>query len=280
MSDTIAVEGLIESQLKEPSSDIGVFTMPCGYIDENNVLHTEVKLRGTTGVEEDMLSSKHVPADRKMDLLLGACIERVGNPEQGLYIEERRLIQGLTRKLLIGDRTFLFFGIRRVTHGDMFPFRERCPRATCSHMNTFNYDLGLLPVVPMADPMKRLYEVRLPYSRDLVRFKCVDGDAEVERDRLSGDMAPISVELQLRITDINGMPPNRLHLQAMHSQDRDYLAAEFAKVDGGVDTTVELKCQGCNIPWELDINPGQPSFFFPSASQARWKKRSSSSLGG
>jgi hypothetical protein len=288
---------IVENQLRDPQSDIGVFRLPCGYLDDSNALYMEVQLRGTKGVEEDMLSSKRIAADRKMDLLLASCVtavrvisgpDRVETPpeQEGAQVvadasgaeailDGAKIQSVVVPQLLSGDRVFLFFSIRRCTHGDIFPIEARCPNSDCKEKDVHSFDLKTLPIQDMPNPRKRVYEATLPISKKHVRHRCMDGRLEQERDRLSKRVNAPTLRLLLRVIDIDGEPPTELVLQNLDSGDRDFLRAEFERVDGGVDTTIELACKYCGEEWETEIDPRQPSFFFPLEVQQRWKRRSS-----
>ena len=268
MSTTLE-QRIVENQLELASSPEGIYTLPCGHLDDEGVLHTEVLLRELTGVEEDILASKRIPSHQKMNKFLANCTQRIGS------IVDPREIASIVPKLLLGDRTFLFFALRRLSVGDIFPFREKCPE--CREMAVYSYDLGDLKVTVMPDPKKRIYEVTLPRSGKSVTFRCLAGQDEQEADRLKKrKMPPLTAQIYLRVVDIDGKPRTQQDIQKLPTRDRDFLRAQFATVDGGVETTLELDCGACGAEFEEEISPGQQSFFFPSEAQEIWKRRSSS----
>lgn len=46
--------------------------------------------------------------------------------------------------LLLGDRVFLLYYIRGITHGNMYEFAVTCPNTACGSVTTHNYDLNEL----------------------------------------------------------------------------------------------------------------------------------------
>ena len=69
---------LIENQISEAKSAVEIFELPCGYIDEEGGLHTELKVREITGYEEDMLANRKMLPGHKINALIAQCTERVG----------------------------------------------------------------------------------------------------------------------------------------------------------------------------------------------------------
>jgi len=264
------VQYALTNQLTEANGTRGIFDLPCGYFDsEAGIVHRKVELTALTGVEEDIMASRNVPQGDKMNRVLDSCIKRIGD------IEVRDDLVRVIPDLLVGDRTFLFFALRLVTHGPMFPFRKKCP--DCRNTSTFNFNLADLPVYEMPEPDKRLYEVDLPQSGKLVQFRPLCGRDETQRDRLRKRMEPLTLSLYLRITEFGGRPVNSRDLQALTARDRDFLRGEFEDIEGGIETSLDLQCQdpSCGMEFEAEIDPSDPAFFSPSATRKRWKRRSS-----
>ena len=58
-------------QMETPKGTLGVFDLPCGYLDpQTQELFTEVQVREITGNEEDMLASQQIPSAQKISQLL------------------------------------------------------------------------------------------------------------------------------------------------------------------------------------------------------------------
>ncbi len=258
---------LIKAQLEQPKATQGIYTLPCGYIDEENVLHTEVELSELTGNEEDLLASPSVANNRKMGLLIGRCVKRLGT------IIDRGKLAMIADNLTIGDRTYLMFALRRITLGDQYPFKSTCP--SCSRESTYEVDMSQLEIKKMKDPMRRIYDATLPSGR-LVRFRVLTGADENKLSSIRKMEDKLSTALVIRLEMLDGKPPTLQDIKQMSMRDRDDLRAEFDEHDGGVDTSLEMRCTLCGAEFNDEIDPGQAGFFFPSVTRKRSKTRSSS----
>ena len=68
--------------------------------------------------------------------------------------------------LLLGDRVFLLYYIRGITHGNMYEFAITCPNASCGAVSTHTYDLNdLARTITWADPAIGVepFKITLPY---------------------------------------------------------------------------------------------------------------------
>lgn len=244
-------------QMETPHSSVGSFTLPCGYIDAEGKLHKQVDVREIRGYEEDMLASEQVPAESKIDLLIGGCLTRIGD------ISDPAKIKYLVPELAVGDRVMLLFAIRRVTLGDSLPVRETCPK--CDSSTLFTINLGELDVVPMKDPFQRVYDTTLP-SGLAVRYRLAVGSDDLRlRKILAGNKTDkMSAMMLMRLELINGKRPELVDLKELGMKDRMALRDALKENDGGVDTTLELECPSCQYEWKKELNIVARDFFFPS----------------
>lgn len=256
----MSAEGMLTSQqLETPKATVGVFELPCGYLDPaDNQLHVEVEIREIKGREEDMLNSKKVPSDRKLSNLLAACVERVGT------ITSKDKIRAIIDDLPTGDRVFLMFSLRRVSLGDDLPVREVCPNGKCKANNFYIIDTSELDVKPMPDPYKRTYDVELP-SKRRVRFRVSTGRDETMRSKIRTQNKEdlVSLVMMMRIETIDEEPPTLDKIADMSLRDRVFLRKQFEAVEGGIDLEVDLTCPKCDYEWKKDLEL-TPDFFFPS----------------
>jgi hypothetical protein len=287
MNDTTAV--IADSQIREPHAPVGVFELPCGYLDPKDVLHTDVMLTELTGRDEDMLADTKTSAQRKMNQLLISCIARLGS------LTDRNAIATAVPNMLVGDRVFLLIAIRRTSLGDEYPYQDKCP--ACEKESMFSLNLADLEVVKMPSPYKRVYEDRMPSSAALmawankgtvpepeashptgraVRFRMLTGKDEEHATSLKGKDA-ISVLLGTRLEALDETPVTTADLQNLTLKERLYIRdVLFRKYDGGVDTTLETGCPNCGNEFERELDISQLGFFFPSAARKSWKAKSSS----
>jgi len=63
--------------------------------------------------------------------------------------------------------------------------------------------------------------------------------------------------------DIDGKPPSKKALAEMSLRDRNALRQEMARVDAGIDTTVEVACEACGTLLRTRLE-AEPAFLFPS----------------
>jgi hypothetical protein len=251
------------NQMETPKSTLGIFELPCGHLDvETQELAIEVQVREITGHEEDMLASKQIPSSQKITNLLSGCVIRLG------AVEDSGQLNRMVRELPLGDRVFLVFAIRRVTLGDDLPVREKCP--SCGLTTLFMVDLAEeLQPKPMPDRMKRVFDAELPSGKQ-IRFRVSVGSDEVRMAKLQQRKQAadaLSHAILMRLELLEGEKPTMKMVKSLGMRDRLFIREEFQRVEGGVDTTLELECPSCRHEWEKDLDLGASSFFFPGAPQ-------------
>jgi hypothetical protein len=251
---------ILQNQISEAKSATGVFELPCGYLDSEGTLHTEVVVREITGFEEDMLANPKIRPSMKINELISRCTERIGT------ITDRGKVAGITKALTVGDRLFLVFAVRRVTIGDVYQFEAKCPH--CNTVGDQAVDLGELEVKKMPDPYKRIFDVTLPNSGIAARFHPMTGVEEEKLEKINRKKTDsLSLALLMRLEMLGDSPPSMPKVKALGMKDRIFLRDEFNKVEGGLDTEIEFTCDNCFEEFKQDLDVGQASFFFPSESR-------------
>lgn len=248
----------VEQDLQNPKDSNGVFDLPCGFLDRNGTLHTEVALREITGHEEDMLTSKKTSGVKKMNELFSRCITRLGS------ITEKGPIAVAVPDLLVGDRVFLMFALRRVTLGDDYPFKDKCP--SCGKESLFQVDLGQIKIRKMPNPAQRLYDAKTS-TGVTYRFHPLSGRDESQIIDLGALGDSLSLSIMVRLEQLNGTIPTMEAVKALSSRERNEMRSEFDLHDGGVDTEADFSCEKCGEQFKRDIDASQASFFFPSAAR-------------
>jgi hypothetical protein len=241
--------------LSDAKAATGVFTLPCGLLDKDGVLHDEVQIREMTGYEEDLLAAKGTPMAVKMNNLIAACTTRIG------AITDRGQINAAIKDLPVGDRVFLLFAVRKVSLGDSFPFRQKCP--SCGTESIYHVLLSELDVKNMPNKMQRIYDIVLP-SGTKARFKLLTGKEEDAVTAASSAESAISIAMLARTVLLNDAPPTLEAMKSLSFRDRQALRAQFEAVDGGIDTSVENTCDDCGYTFKTDLDLGHVGFFFPS----------------
>lgn len=254
-------------EFAKPSVDS--FKLPCGYLDEDGNLHTDVDVREMTGEEEEILAAKNMAVMKKMNKILSRCTTAIGS------ITDPRQIEAIIPDLTQGDRVYLLFAIRRVSLGDDFPFTTQCPQ--CEQKSNLTVNLSELAIKEMADPKLRTYPVELNKSHKKVTMKVLTGRGEdsISKAATVGKDI-ISVAMLARMEAIDGRPATLADLKALPLSDRNQLKDEWQEHEGGVDTEVDIQCPACDNEYKADIDIASQGFFSPSAVLKTWKASSNS----
>ena len=258
---------LTHHQVTVPKSSQAVYDLPCGYVDEAGNLFTDVAVKEITGAEEDLLANPKTQAVKKINELLSRCVERLGP------ITDRGRISQAILDLTIGDRAFLMFAIRRISLGDDYPFKDKCPE--CEEEKLFTVDLGELEPKKMPDPKKRSFETAMP-SGKTVRFHPMTGKDEERLTKFDKNKADtLSLSILMRLDILDGKTPTLQDVKALGLRDRNFLRDQFEESEGGLDTEIDLECPQCGHAFKRDVDVGQAGFFFPSAIQKSLRAKSS-----
>jgi hypothetical protein len=254
--------------MENPKPSTDVFLLPCGYIDPQGNLHTEITVREMNGGDEDLLASQKskTPAVVRFNELLCRCTTRVGP------YTDRGQLSTIVSDLVMGDRVFLLLCIRRVTLGDTLPFRAACPH--CEKENLFTVDLSELDIKRMADPKLRLFDKVLP-SGKAMRFHVLTGRDELKQSQVAQGNDPVTASILMRTDLLDGKPPVLEDIKALSFKDVAAARGFFEEVEAGVDTTVQVDCPECSQEFDRDVSPGEVGFFFPDRVRKNSKTKSS-----
>ena len=259
-------DNINQNLLETPKASNGVFDLPCGYLDNHGMLHTEVHLREMTGREEDLLATPKLSVQKKLGMLLSACLERIGT------ITDRGQFPSIIAHLPTGDRIFLLLALRRTSLGDEFPVEEFCPE--CKSKGNYVLDLSELTVQKMTNPTVRVFDGVLPSGRS-VRHRLGTGADEDRASKVSDDEKP-SAMLLSRIELLDGKAPTMTDIKGLSFRDRQGLRSLLEGQDGGVDTEMDMHCPVCSHEYKSELDLSQPGFFFPGRVQKDLKTKSPS----
>ena len=197
--------------------------------------------------------------------------------------------------LLAGDRIFLLYVLRGITHGNMYEFMLTCPQ--CEAVNTYTYDLNeLSSTITPGNPGlgDEPFKVVLPYLSEItgrevfVRVRLLRGtDVSnlARRQRFKKKVSPASprsgTQRQVQATVDDSLTENlnlivvdwmgevrdpakiKALIEKLHSSD---LAAirEFLKGNSpGIDTMINVTCPGCSTEFKTEL-PITENFFRPT----------------
>jgi hypothetical protein len=202
--------------------------------------------------------------------------------------------------LLVGDRVFILFVLRGITHGNLYEFMLKCPNEACGANSSHTYDLNAtaLTVKPpkhMSEPVR----VVLPYlseftKRDFyvdVRFmrgrdtqimsqkrkfveKAVGQTARPKSQQQDDSPRPtrqtiidqtLEENLNLLIINANGVTDRHAIAQlvtGMHGRDTATIRGVIRDEAPGLDTEIYVTCPECGTDIEMEL-PITDSFFRP-----------------
>lgn len=211
------------------------------------------QLREMTGVEEELLTNpKLIRKGTAINQVLLNCVVSLdGN-------EEPKLNHILD--LLSGDRLALLVALRRISLGDDVELELTCNDPQCRHRNTATWNLEDFRAKPYAEA--RDFKTTLPRSQKVVHFTHLNGHMELRLAQLK-DPSP-SAAMLMRLTSIDGQPPNKRVMQQMSLMDRNALRQAMQEVDAGIDTSVYLDCAECGLRLTTRLE-AEPGFLFPGA---------------
>ena len=211
----------------------------------------ELALREMTGTEEELLTNQRlIRSGEAINQVLHNCFVRLGDktaPDIGEVMN-----------LLSGDRLFALVRLRQISLGDEVELELSCPNTACRMTNYVTVNLEELKVTPYGE--QREFEFKLPGAKKTVRFGYLDGHKE---KRLANLREPnITSAMLIRILDIDGKAPSKKSLAEMSMRDRNALRQEMSRVDAGIDTSVEIECDGCGTKIRTRLE-AEPAFLFP-----------------
>jgi hypothetical protein len=211
-----------------------------------------IELKEMTGAEEELLTNQRlIRTGDAINQVLRNCFVRIDDKAEPSVID--------VLDLLSGDRLFALVRLRQISLGDEVELELACSNSACRMTNYLTVNLEELEVTPYTE--QREFDFPLPGSKKTVRFGFLDGHKE---KRLAGLREPnITSAMLMRIIDIDGKPPSKKILAEMSMRDRGALREEMARVDAGIDTAVEVECDGCGTRIRTRLE-AEPAFLFPT----------------
>lgn len=239
--------------------------LPAGYIYEGEI-HTTAIIREMRGHEEDILAGKG-PIVPRLNAVMGNCLEALG------AITDKGILKKAASELTAPDRMAILLAIRRVSLGDFYDCKVTCPGCNVEQHTTL--DLSEIEIIPMPDRMKRERVDVLSSGTEIKWHVTSAKDEEWQTEQAKKKVDVLSIGLLSRVDAINGVGLDRVKeykkaidaLKGLSIRDRSEMRSLFEREEGTVETNVEYKCDRCNHEWSAEMNVGQLSFFFPSASQ-------------
>lgn len=239
--------------------------LPCGYI-KDGVVHSVAIVREMTGYEEDILAAKG-PIVQRLARIIENCMVSIGN------LSERRDIAAAVSELTGNDRLALIIAIRRLSLGDYYDPKVVCPGCGSTHTQSLN--LSQVEIVPMKNRMLREREDILS-SGKIITWHVLKTDDEEWlqsiRKKYKEDvltlalLARVDVVGEEKLDRVKKFKDSIACLKKLGIKDRGEIRKLFSEEEGSVDIEVDFQCPDCEREWKADMDVGQSSFFFPSAS--------------
>ena len=202
--------------------------------------------------------------------------------------------------LLAGDRIFLLYYLRGVTHGNLYEFIVRCTNEDCGQTQTSEYDLNQLQktiVRPKHELGEEPFKISLPHMSKLAKTdfwvkvrllrgydmqQMLTGRKVVKKIQNTGrnvdknfiansDMdTDQTLEDNLNMLIIEAMgSTDKLKIKnlvsKLHSSDTATIREFIKDASPGIDTTILVTCSNCNQEMRMEL-PITESFFRPATS--------------
>ncbi|CAB4203539.1 hypothetical protein UFOVP1382_152 [uncultured Caudovirales phage] len=257
---------VLDTHHLDPKSTTQIFTLPIGYLSPDGKLLRDAVVKEMTGVEEEILAAKGMVTPR-LNRVIANCLVEIGGVHADLP---------MVRALTMLDRMFLLIAIRRVSLGDRYEVKLKCPVESCAAENTYEIDLGGLPTSCPDDPTARRHVSKTP-SGSRVEWHTMNGEdeewLESMRAKLKGE-GQSTLAMLSRIDTIDGTSLPRDggtdlkrslgRIVKMSLRDRNALRAAFKQSEGDLDTTIEFQCKACQAEFKAEMEVDAEAFFFPS----------------
>lgn len=199
--------------------------------------------------------------------------------------------------LLAGDRIFLLYYLRGITHGNVYEYIVKCTNESCGQSNTSEYDLNELSKTilrPKKDLGTEPFKVILPHMSKIMKTEFWVKVRFLRGYDMQAMLTGKKVFKKIQNTGKNlghtAMPDsiddtiednlNMLIIEAMGSKDRVKIKNLVSKLHAsdtatirdflkdnspGIDTTISVTCPNCDNEMRMEL-PITESFFRPTAS--------------
>jgi len=179
--------------------------------------------------------------------------------------------------MIAGDRNAVMTALRITGYGQEYNVEVDCP--ACSVRSKQGFDLAALPIKrleiePVAEGAN-LFEITLPVTKKVVRFKFLDGNDEeeimitAERSKKVGLQGEnlVTTRLKHSIVAIDGTTEKGkigLFIRNMPARDSLTLRKYIDKNEPGIDMKSWMECPSCFESSEVRLPLGA-TFFWPDS---------------
>lgn len=247
-----------KDQVEPAQSPYGTAMLPYGLCDDNGAIHKQIEFRELTGHEEDILAAKKMAVLSRMQKIMERCLQKIGP-----YTQKDKEWSRYVLNLSAADRLFVLREIRVLSLGRELRYKIQCP--SCEKSDNYVFDLMDIKFEVPSEG-KRHWEGVLPRSGKKYSAKIQTGVEEQKlQDYLSGNDA-LTAGIWCRLIELDGKNPVPFHdVKMLGTFDRQFLRDEFKKNEISIDSEIEMTCRFCGHEFREDVDMGQASFFFPTA---------------
>lgn len=203
---------------------------------------TKAEVKELTGADEEYIS-KFNSGEEFFDAVLSTGVVQVGSLDLRDVAPSER--SGLLSTLLVGERSYLFIAIARLTFGNERDYTVGCQK--CETEVSFTLDLEKDLVLPDTE-VKASYDYTTGRG-DKVTFRLATGADEKEIfSQKSASVAQQSTLLMascLVSVNDNPEPDPRSYMRNLSMRDREALREVMDDLQPSVDTDVEIACSNC-----------------------------------
>ena len=233
--------------------------------DADSPLHGRetIEIKSMTAREEDILTSRAlIKKGTVITHLLKSCmIDKRIDPDQ----------------MLSGDRNAVMTALRITGYGSSYSVEVDCP--ACGERSKQDFDLTELPIKRLGtepiSPGANLFEVKLPRTNAVVRFKFLTGNDEqeiavaAERSKKQGQKSDnlVTQRLKYAIVSVNGISDKgkiNMFIGNMPARDSLFLRKHIDASEPGIEMKSWMECPHCDEHSEVRLPMGA-SFFWPDS---------------
>lgn len=253
--------------------------LPIG-IEYNGTRYREVVIDEMTGVDEENLSSRKVKNNgaKAITLLLRRCIQEIPGILERKSDPLALISEQLVRNMYVADRDFLVMCIRVMSGDSEILTTVDCP--SCGHEDDHVIDLKSMDVYEWDTEEPVELEVELPrgffhkasgeYKKNLV-WSFLKG---ANQERIAGlpenEVGTNLIAIGLKsVEGMDGIPSPE-DVRRLSVRDRNAFAEAIVDNAVGVDTKIELLCDGCGHEFHTEVN----TVGFSNLGQSKTQKRS------
>lgn len=187
-------------------------------------------------------------------------------------------------QLLVGDRVFILYFLRGITHGNIYEYIIKCPNQDCARVSNQEYDLNnLITTAKQSNPQigREPFRVVLPYLteftgrefwielrfmrshdlRDIIMMNKMKNKVagDVNKD-IDDNLHRLVISAGAGSTGESDRNKIKLLMQKMHARDLAAIRSWFRANTPGIDSVIDITCPHCSGSFKMEL-PITDSFF-------------------